>query len=161
MIGPAEFRMIELLTLEDLEAHPVWADFHEGADRTRILSWGVAPHRLNAEIERYHYCGRAPLYPVLDLAAALEVASPSVGLRITFPGGQSLPGYRVGDAAFCVYLGDDEYCLNPSLPARARAELERLAAALGCEPGTLACLHYESVAELGAAGRLNGVVELG
>jgi len=161
VIRPSEFRMIELLTREDLEAHPVWADFHEAADRARVLSWGVESSRLDAELERYHYCGRAPLYPVLDLSVAFEVASPSVGMRITVPGVEPLLGYRVGDAALCVYLGDDEYCLNPSLPARARAELERLAGALGCEPGALVRLHYESVAELGATGRLTGVVAFG
>jgi hypothetical protein len=161
VIEPAEFRMIELLTRADLAAHPVWADFHDAADRARILSWGVAPRRLEAEIERYDYCGRAPLYPVLDLAAALEVASPSVGLRIRLPDGESLPGYRVGDSAYGIYLGDDEFCLNPSLPGRAHAELERLAAALGCVPAALERLEYESVAELGASGRLRGTLEIG
>jgi hypothetical protein len=152
--------MIELLTREDLEAHPVWADFHEEPDRARILSWGVAAERLDAEIEHYDYCGRAPLYPVLDLAAALDVACPSIGLRIQLPDGTSLPGYRVGDASFGVYLGDDEFCLNPSLPGRARSELERLAAALGLDSAAVARLTYESVAELGASGRLTGVIEL-
>ena len=160
MIEPADFRMIELLTHEDLEAHPVWADFYDERDRARVLSWGVPRARLEAEIAHYDYCGRAPLYPVLDLAVALEVASPSIGLRITFPNGTSLPGYRVGDSAFGVYLGGEEYCLNPSLPGRARRELERLAAALGLDASGLTRLRYESVAELGAAGRIEGVLEL-
>ena len=104
---------------------------------------------LDTEIERYDYCGRAPLYPVLDLASATEVASPSVGLRVSLPDGEILAGYRLGENAFGVYVGDEEYCLNPSLPSRARAELDRLAAALGRETAALASLRYESVIELG------------
>ena len=160
MIGPAEFRMIELLTRADLEAHPLWADFHDERDRARILSWGVATERLDAEIERYDYCGHAPLYPVLDLVSAAEVASLTVGLRISLPDGSVLPGYRLGENAFGVYVGDEEYCLNPSLPGRARAELERLAAALSREPSALVSLRYESVSELGDQARIEGVLEL-
>ncbi len=160
MIGPAGFRMIELLTRVDLEAHPVWADFNDERDRARILSWGVTTERLDAEIERYDYCGRAPLYPVLDLASTAEVASPSVGLRVSVPDGSILAGYRLGENSFGVYVGDEEYCLNLSLPSRARAELERLAATLGRETAALASLRYESVSELGNRGRIEGVLEL-
>ena len=154
MISAAGFRMIELLSPADLEAHPVWADFHEERDRARILSWGVDPERLAAEIERYDYCGRAPLYPVLDLTAASDVASPSLALRVTLPDGRVLPGYRVAEVAYGVYVGDEEFCLNPSLPARARRELDRLAAALGLDG--LPSLEWETVAELDAGGRLVG-----
>ena len=159
MIDAAGFRMIELLSQRDLEAHPIWADFHDERDRARILSWGVAEARLESEIERYDYCGRAPLFPVLDLAAVGEVASPSVALRFELPDGRSLPGYCVGDAAFGVYSGGDEFCLNPSLPARARAELERLAAALGVEGSPPGPIRYAPTARFEGDERWTGVLD--
>jgi len=156
MIDAAQFRMIELLSQADLEAHPVWADFHDERDRARVLSWGVTSAQLDREIERYDYCGRAPLYPVLDLSIAFEVASPSIALSFTLPGGTALPGYCVGETSFGVYHGEAEFCLNPSLPARARAELERLATALGREPSQLVPLAYVPAAEIGNPERATG-----
>lgn len=161
MIDAASFRMIELLTRDDLEAHPVWADFHDERDRARILSWGVTPERLDAEIERYDYCGRAPLYPVVDLAAVRDVASPSIALRVLLPDGSVLPGYRLGANAFGIYVGDEEYCLNPSLPSRAREVVERLAAILGMEAASFGALRYESVVDPGDRGSLGVVLGRG
>ncbi|MEE3332131.1 MAG: hypothetical protein VX246_14795 [Myxococcota bacterium] len=127
MIRATEFRMVELMTSADFAEHSVWADFHEERDRTRILSWGVTGDRLDAEIERYDYCGRSPLYPVLDVASTDELANPSVALVFTTRSALELPGYRLGQLAFGVYAGDREFCLNPSLPGRARVELAKLA----------------------------------
>jgi len=157
MIEAAGFRMIELLTRADLEAHPVWADFHDERDRARILSWGVTPERLDAEIERYDYCGRAPLYPVVDLSSAAEVASPTVALRVFLPDGSVLPGYRLGENAFGIFVGDEEYCLNPSLPGRSRGVLARLAEVLGLEAAALGSLRYESVTEPNDRGCMEAV----
>jgi hypothetical protein len=160
VIDPAAFRMVELLTREDLEAHPVWADFHEDRDRDRVLAWGVAPERLEAELRRYDYCGRAPLYPVLVLAEASELASPTIAVRVTLADGRTLQGYRVGDAALGVYVGDDEVCLNPSLPGRARAERDRLAALLGLDPAAVASLVWETVVAVDGSGRRSGALRL-
>lgn len=160
MIDAGSFRMVELLTRTDLEAHPVWADFHQERDRTRILSWGVSAESLAAEVERYDYCGRAPLYPVLDLAAVDELASPSIGLRISLRDGRTLLGYRLGEHAFGIYVGGDEYCLNPSLPSRARSELARLAAALDCDVALLSSLRYEPLAEECSEVAPPGAIEL-
>ena len=161
MIDARDFRMVELLTHADLEAHPLWADFHEERDRTRILGWGVAVERLDREIERYDYCGRSPLYPVIDLAAADDVASPSVALEFVLPDGRTLPGYVVAQQAFGLFVGDEEYCINPSLPSRATQELARLAEALSLDAADLAALAYASPFELGARGRIEGVLQVG
>ena len=131
MIGAADFRMVEVIAEADLRAHPLWADFRESTDRERILGWGVAPERLAAEIVRYDYCGRPPLFPVLELADAARLANPTVALRIEPREGEARVGYRVGRDAIGVFAGGVEACLNPQLPRLARRELERLAAALG------------------------------
>lgn len=159
VIDAKRFRMIELVTLEDLLEHPVWADFQGDRDRTRILSWGVSEACLEDAIERYDYCGRSPLYPVLELENTEDFSNPTIALRIALPGGGFATGYRMGDLAVGVFLGDEEYCLNPKLPSRSRAEFDRLARALGCEPAELGPLRYESVAELGTKGRVQGVFE--
>jgi len=161
VIDAARFRMIELMSLEDLLDHPVWADFQSDRDRARILSWGVSEAHLEDAIARYDYCGRAPLYPVLDLGSTAEFPNPTIALRVALPDGAFATGYRIGDLAFGVYLGNEEYCLNPQLPSRSRAEFERLARALGCESAELGPLRYESVADLGAQGRVQGVYEPG
>jgi hypothetical protein len=165
MIIPAEFRMVELLTRTDLAAHPVWADFHEERDRTRILSWGVTGERLDAEIERYDYCGRSPLYPVLELEGADELANPSIALVVTTRSGLELQGYRLGTHAFGVFVGDTEFCLNPSLPGRARGELEKLSAELGSPLSDVDPLRYtvspawEEKLEAAGLGPLSGTLE--
>lgn len=166
MIEPAEFRMVELLTRVDLAAHAVWADFHEERDRTRILSWGVTSERLDAEIERYDYCGRSPLYPVLELDSADALANPSIALVFKTNSGLELPGYRLGTHAFGVFVGDSEFCLNPSLPARARRELEKLSAKLDSPLRDVDPLQYavppaweEKLAAAGL-GPVSGILEI-
>ena len=67
MITPDSFEMIESASRTALEKHPVWAHFESQEDRRIILDWGVAPERVDGEIERYAYCGPPPLYPVLEL----------------------------------------------------------------------------------------------
>jgi hypothetical protein len=166
MMDPLDFRMVELLTRADLAAHPVWADFHEERDRTRLLEWGVTNERLDEEIARYDYCGRSPLYPVLALKGAGELANPSVALCFTTKAGLELPGYRLGKQAFGVFVGDSEFCLNPSLPSRALRELEKLAAALTVAVTDVDPISYGPPAafeeELAAAGLrpLTGVLAL-
>jgi len=160
VITAAEFRMAEMVGRPELMDHPVWADFQGDRDRERILSWGVAEARLDAELAHYDYCGRSPLYPVIDLACTSDLPSPTVALRVVLPGGATAGGYRIGDRVLGVYLGDDEYCLNPNLPARARAEVERLARALGCAPDALEALRYESSMALGPQGKIHGVFGL-
>ena len=160
MIDAAGFRMVEWLTRADLTDHPVWADFHRDVDRSRILSWGVSSESLDAEIERYDYCGRPPLYPVLELESTADVSHLTVALQVQLPGGVLALGYRIGDRVLGIYAGEEEYCLNSELPSRSRAELVRLSDALGCEAAELATLRYESVAELGPGGQSHGVFEL-
>ena len=99
VIDAKRFRMIELVTLEDLLEHPVWADFQGDRDRTRILSWGVSEACLEDAIERYDYCGRSPLYPVLELENTEDFSNPTIALRIALPGGGFATGYRMGDLA--------------------------------------------------------------
>ena len=160
MIDAAGFRMVELVKRSDLVDHPVWADFQGDVDRTRILSWDVSVDSLDAQLARYDYCGRPPLYPVLDLMCTAEVAHPTVALHVHLPGGASVLGYLIGDFVLGVYAGEEEYCLNSKLPSRSHVELVRLADALGCEVERLATLHYESVTEVGPGGRWRGVFEL-
>jgi len=157
MIDAAGFRMVELITREDLVDHPVWADFGGDEDRDRILTWGVSAGALDDAIAHYDYCGRPPLYPVLDPTSAAQIAHLTLALRVTLPGGAVELGYQVGGLVLGVYRDGEEYCLNPTLPKRLRAERDRLAAAVGCEASALAALPYESVAEWTPAGRLSGV----
>ena len=160
MINAAGFRMVELITREDLVDHPVWADFGGDDDRARILAWGVSADVLDAAIAHYDYCGRPPLYPVLDPTSTAQIAHVTLALRVTLPGGGAELGYQVGGLVLGVYRDGEEYCFNPTLPKRLRAERDRLAAAVGCEAGDLAALPYESVAELTREGRLSGVFQL-
>ena len=162
MITPERFRMVEILSADDIREHPVWADFHDGADRTRVLDWGVEPEALDRELHRYDYCGRSPLYPVLepeDAAAARGLVNPSVAVRFELPGGAELSGYRVGDSSFVVFAGGDEFCLNPALPSRWRAAAEGLASALGLAVPDLFPIGFVECAGLGSALRRHGRIE--
>ena len=160
VIEAAEFRMTELVTRRDLASHPVWADFHGDPDRERILSWGVTPSQLESELDRYGYCGRSPLYPVIDLNCARDLPSVTVELEVALPSGVTAAGYWIRGGVLGVYLNGDEYCFNASLPARMRAEAWRLGRAIGCTGEDLAVIRYESSVALGPEGRIHGAFEL-
>ena len=162
MITKAQFRMVEILQRSDIEEHPVWADFHGGADRRRVLGWGIDEGTLDGELHKYDYCGRSPLYPVLDAdttAFPEDLVNPSIGLRLELDDDLHLDGYRVGVNAFVVFAGDDEFCFNTSLPARWEAEAERLAAVLHWSADDLFPLAFEERARFGAPSAARGTIE--
>jgi len=130
VIDAKAFRMVEVLSEADLAAHPVWADFRESKDRDRVLAWQVAIARLDEEITRYDYCGRCPIFPVLEAESLAGLSNPIVALKVETAAGHSLRGYRIGAAGYGIFSGAREFCINESLPARARAELEKLATQL-------------------------------
>ena len=145
MITKTGFRMVEVLSRADIDDHPMWADFIDGTDRARVLGWGVAADDLDRELRKYDYCGRNPLYPVLDVADADSsgtLVNSSVALRFELENGRQLSGYRVGTASFVLFVEEREFCLNPSLPGRCRAEAARLAETLGLQPGSLLPLRF-------------------
>jgi len=150
VIDARSFRMVELLGEADLAAHPLWADFRAEIDRALILAWGVERARLDREIERLDYCGRAPLFPVLEPGAAAALSNPTVALRIAARDGTRWLGYRVGRDALGVFAGGREHCINPRVPALARRELEKLAAATraGMRAADLLPLRHERVEAL-------------
>jgi len=126
---PDEFELIETLDRKALERHPVWKTFRAG-DRAWILSWGVDPARLDAELERFGYCGPEPLFPVLAYDPLPERSELAVSAQLRIASGAELPGYLLEPLAFGIF-GDAEYTFNRGLPRHAFRNAERLAASLG------------------------------
>jgi len=128
-MDPADFELIETLDRKALELHPVWKTYRAG-DRPWILSWGVEPAWLDAELERFGYCGPEPLFPVIDCDPLPDRGELAVAAEVRLSSGAVLPGYRLAPLAFGVFA-DHEYTFNQGLPRFALRNAEHLAAALG------------------------------
>jgi hypothetical protein len=126
---PDAFALIERLDRKALERHPVWKTYRPG-DRPWILSWGVDPAVLDAELERFGYCGPEPLFPVLACDPLPDRSEMAVAAELRLASGAVLPGYLLEPLAFGVFA-DAEYTFNRGLPRYALQNAERLAAALG------------------------------
>jgi hypothetical protein len=159
MIDADSFEMIETLTREALEAHPVWTHYEEPRDREAILSWGVPVKALDDEIARYEYCGPQPLYPVLQLDPLPRKEHLIVGTVFEAACGIALPGYVLEPHAFGLFVGDREFCFNRilvGLSARAAGELE---SALAEEIERLFPLRYASGLRRHDGGAIEGEIE--
>ncbi len=137
-----EFEMRERLAAEDLAWHPVWAPFRAG-DRARVLGWGVAPERLDAELERYAYCGPDPLFPVLESEAMPGRADLVVAGSLQFSGGAVLSSaYRIAPHVVGLFVKGREWVFNRFLPERAERAGRELAAALGLPTDAIFPMHF-------------------
>jgi len=144
MITPDSFEMIESASRTALEKHPVWAHFESQEDRRIILDWGVAPERVDGEIERYAYCGPPPLYPVLELDPLPSRPHLVIGTTFESNLGTRCNGYLLEPHAYGIFVGDDEFCLNRNLARLSKQTAERLATALGTRVELLFPLRYQS-----------------
>lgn len=142
MITPDSFEMIETVSREALEKHPVWAHFESPEDREIILSWGVTPERLDGEIRRYEFCGPSALYPVLELDPLPSQRHLIVG--VTFESSDEIrcAGYLFEPHAFGIFVGDEEFCLNRNLAQLSEQNAARLASALDTRLDRLFPLQY-------------------
>jgi hypothetical protein len=131
MIDSASFAMVDTLTRRDAERHPVWSHYDETAHRDLILSWGVSPTQLDAEIERFEYCGTQPLYPVLVLDPLPRLEHPIMVARFVAASGSKLMGYLLEPHAFGLFVGDREFCFNRRLVSAAIIAERKLSLALG------------------------------
>ena len=131
MIDSASFAMVDTLTRQDAERHPVWSHYDEPDHRSLILGWGVSPATLDAEIERFEYCGTRPLYPVLELDPLPRLEHLIIVARFVAASGSSLMGYLLEPHAFGLFVGDREFCFNRHLVSAARIAERKLSLALG------------------------------
>ncbi len=144
MITPDSFEMIETVSREALEKHPVWAHFESPEDRQTILGWGVAPEIVDDEVSRYEYCGPPPLYPVLEVDPLPSQRHLIVGVTFESSGGIRCAGYLLEPHAFGIFVGDVEFCLNRNLVQLSEQVAVRLASALDTSADLLFPLRYTS-----------------
>lgn len=148
---PGDFEMREMLEREDLEAHPLWAPFRD-EDRSVILAWGIPEARIDAELQRYDYCGLEPLFPVLDTARVPDRPDFIVAARVTLRDGRELPGYRLAPWVVGVFADDREWVFNAGLSGRSKAVASSLADVLRMPFDRIFPLHFRTLVP-GADGR--------
>ena len=159
MIAADTFEIIETLTRDALETHPVWTHYEKPSDRDAILSWGVSVKALDDEIARYEFCGPQPLYPVLQLDPLPRKEHLIVAAVFEAACGIALPGYVLEPHAFGLFVGDREFCFNRNLvglSARTAGELE---SALAEEIERLFPLRYASGLRRHDGGAIEGEIE--
>ena len=66
MIASDSFRMVEVLSRGDLEAHPVWADFHDGADSRTNYSFPAAVYHIDVDQDGVQDCPEDEVCDGLD-----------------------------------------------------------------------------------------------
>lgn len=158
MITPETFEMVETISLEALERHPVWASFEAAIDRGLLLAWGIPEEILNREFARYEFCGHQPLYPVLQLDPLPQ--QPHLIVQMTFEtaSGRSLQGYLLAPYAFGIFVNGREFCFNrnlSTLSGRVATELER---ALGTAQQPIFPLQYASELRTDAGDPISGEI---
>ena len=142
MITPDSFEMIENISREALEKHPVWAHFESTEDREIILGWGVTPESVDGEISRYEFCGPSALYPVLELDPLPSLRHLVIGVTFETRQGTRCAGYLFEPHAFGIFVGDEEFCLNRNLAQLSERIAARLASALDTRADRLFPLQY-------------------
>jgi len=159
MITADSFEMIELITREALERHPVWAHYERSDDHNRILGWGVRGETLDGEIARYEFCGPQPLYPVLQLDPLPRMPHLVVSVSFHTSCGISLPGYLLEPHAFGVFIGDHEICFNRNLRSLAARTAAGLGAALDRDPECLFPLRYAAALRTDDGREISGEID--
>jgi hypothetical protein len=159
MITADSFEMIETLTREALERHPVWTYYEQSDDRDLILGWGVRGKTIDDEIARYEFCGPQPLYPVLQLDPLPRMPHLIVSVSFRTDCGTSLPGYLLEPHAFGVFIGDREICFNRNLVGRSARAAAELGAALDRDPEHLFPLRYAAGLQTDDGREINGEIE--
>ncbi len=154
---PAGFEMVEMLSPDALERHPVWTPFRP-EHRPWILGWGVTPERLDAELERYEYCGPEPLVPVLDCEPLPDREDLIFAATVRLACGRELPGYQMPPLAFGVFAEGQDWSFNRSLPSFARRVAEKLAAALGIQVEGIFPMRWEAPVKGPDGERLSGEI---
>jgi hypothetical protein len=142
MISPDSFEMIESVSREALDKHPVWAHFKSPEDRQTLLGWGVPAECIDREVIRYDYCGSPPLYPVLELDPLPSQRHMVVAVTFESSLGIRCAGYRLEPHAFGIFVGDSEFCLNRSLAQISKQVAVQLASKLGTSVDRLFPLQY-------------------
>lgn len=155
-MDPEDFELIETLDRKAFERHPVWKTYRSG-DRSWILSWGVEPAWLDAELERFGYCGPEPLFPVLEYDPLPERGEVAVGVELELASGAVVPGYLLEPLAFGVFA-DVEYTFNRGLPRFALRNAERLAATLGISRDEVFPVRYRSAVRRSDGSPLEGEI---
>jgi hypothetical protein len=144
MLTADTFCMTDAVGRARLGEHPAWAAYRGAQDRGEILAWGVPEDRLDAELEKYEYCGTGISYPVLAPDPLPERPGLVLAARFTTGTGNEIDGYVVDARVFGLFLDGRELCFNRTLPGRAEGEAERLAACLGVTAEALFPLRYRT-----------------
>ena len=159
MLTADTFCMADAVGRAKLETHPAWADYRGARDREEILAWGVPPERLDAELERYAYCGTSISYPILVPDPLPDRPGLVLAARFVTGTANEIPGYVVDGRVFGLFLDDREVCFNRSLPGRAGGEAEHLAGSLGLTPEALFPLRYRTGLRDAAGREVEGELE--
>jgi len=144
MLTPATFEMIETVSREALERHPVWTPYDPATDREAVLAAGVAAETLDREFGRYEFCGLQPLRPVFGLDPLPGLRHLIVAARFTDARGETLQGYLLEPHSFGVFADGRDFCFNRTLPGLAARVARSLADALGSEPEAVFPLEFRS-----------------
>jgi len=159
MITADTFEMIETLTREALQKHPVWTHYEESEDRNVILGWGVGVKTVDDEIARYEFCGPQPLYPVLQIDPLPR--RPHLIVAVTFDTACeiALPGYLLEPHAFGIFIDDQEFCFNRNLIGLSARTAAKLGSTLGEDPERLFPLRYAAGLRAGDGRAIRGEIE--
>jgi hypothetical protein len=161
-IAPDDFYLIEYFTRADLDRHPVWHHFDVVSDREHVLQWKVGAERLDAEVEKFRYCGTEPLYPVLALDPLPDFAGLTIRVTYVIPlatGERRLDGYLIDPHVFGILVDERQYIINENLPDAAARQAAALADAVGTDAGALFPLRYESEWVRADGSRVEGQIE--
>jgi len=159
MITPDRFEMIETISADALAKHPVWAHYESAGDREVLLGWGVAPAVADREIDRYAFCGPAPLFPVLALHPIPPLRHLLIGVTFELPAGRRCSGYLLTPHGYGLFVGGREFCLNRTLAGHSARVAAELATAVDSSVEELFPLRYESPLQASGGEAIRGAIE--
>jgi len=80
------------LSKQHFDRHPIWSEYYDYDERDEILSWGIDPLWLEAELKRVHTENDHCAYPILQPYPLPERMRLYIKAQITTFDGQFLKG---------------------------------------------------------------------
>ena len=148
--SPEIFKLVRTreLSKRHFDMHPIWSELYDAEEFDEIVSWGVDPAWLAAEIERVHDGSDHAAYPVLQPYPLPGRMRLFMKARLITAGGTIVDGCVMNENAFVlkVFADDQKFTFSrhAELADLNRPELKRLQRALGKPDDPVFPLRYET-----------------
>jgi hypothetical protein len=105
------------LSKSHFEQHPLWSEYYDYEEREEIISWGVDPIWLAAELNSFDKGGEHCVYPILRPYPWPDRMRLYIKARFTTVENEVLDGYIMNDDAYIlsIFIADEEFVFSRNM----------------------------------------------